>query len=711
MTSKAPATSGEALAGQATPAPAEPRPLASLALVLFVFTIVVSQPILDIIGRNPEFLVAHDVSPADVVGFAVTVGVIIPAIIGGAIALLRRIAPPAGLFLHVVVLSSLAGLLLSRVLAPFLGRFPLVLLAVSGLLGLAVGCVLTLVAPVRRLAMWGAVLSIVTVGLFLFASPAAGLLDRGQGDEANALTSQGDRPPIVMIVLDEFALTSVLDRAGDLDADAYPGLARLARDATFYRNAVAVHPNTERVVPALLTGQFPERRGLPVAADHPENLFTILGAAYDVHAEEPVTRLCPDDICSDRQTASASSRLADMARDLSIVSMHVLLPEHYKGTLPPIDEGWRDFGAGVARHDMNAEFGQASRRHRGQDFMRAIRKIAPSHGEPRLDFVHSLLPHMPWEFLPTGQTYGMTRVVPGLTQEKGWSDNQWLVEQAYQRYLLQTQYVDTLVAQVIEELEREGVYDETLLVITADHGVSFVPGSHRRRFEPGSIGGTAWFPLFIKAPGQDAGQVDDRPVMTVDVLPTVLDLIGAAPSEFSLDGRSLAGEIPADRDRSVPGGEEWPTFDVAQRDASLAKKFELFPPVEGWPLGLTLVPDRSALQLLGTRVEGDIPEESGVAAVVDRPWPELEVKPSQDVIAAEVRGHLTGQPAATPAVLAVARNGVVEAVTETWDNGEAGGEATFSALLRYDRLRPGRHSLQLLRVDSSGRLASVIPID
>ena len=48
----------------------------------------------------------------------------------------------------------------------------------------------------------------------------------------------------------------------------------------------------------LLTGQFHERGQAPTSIDHPRNIFTLIGEAYDVHALESVTQLLPPGPCA-----------------------------------------------------------------------------------------------------------------------------------------------------------------------------------------------------------------------------------------------------------------------------------------------------------------------------------------------------------------------------------------------------------------------------
>ena len=57
---------------------------------------------------------------------------------------------------------------------------------------------------------------------------------------------------------------------------------------------------------------------------------------------------------------------------------------------------------------------------------------------------------------------------------------------------------------MLARLKETGLYDRALVVVTADHGVSFTnggPGPRHGRGPAGARGG-AWVPTFVKAPGQ-----------------------------------------------------------------------------------------------------------------------------------------------------------------------------------------------------------------
>ena len=78
-------------------------------------------------------------------------------------------------------------------------------------------------------------------------------------------------------------------RGRRVDSERYPGFGRLAREGTWYSRTTTVDEFTTRAVPAILTGNVPGSDALPTLADHPDNLFTLLGESYSFRVGEPVT--------------------------------------------------------------------------------------------------------------------------------------------------------------------------------------------------------------------------------------------------------------------------------------------------------------------------------------------------------------------------------------------------------------------------------------
>ena len=115
------------------------------------------------------------------------------------------------------------------------------------------------------------------LALFLFFSDAAKIVL--PEDDADALAAGSERSPLVVVLFDELATSSLMDGEGRIDGRRFPAFAELAREATWYRNATTVADHTDDAVPAILTGRRPDPTLDPLASDYPENLFTLFAGS------------------------------------------------------------------------------------------------------------------------------------------------------------------------------------------------------------------------------------------------------------------------------------------------------------------------------------------------------------------------------------------------------------------------------------------------
>ncbi len=99
-------------------------------------------------------------------------------------------------------------------------------------------------------------------------------------------------------------------------------------------------------------------------------------------------------------------------------------------------------------------------------------------------------------------------------------------------------YTDFLVGEFRAALEKRGLLDGSLVVITSDHGEGL--GDHGEDFHGYFVyDTTVHVALIVRLPSRaDAGQVRDESVSHVDLLPTILDLVGL-PSLEKVQGRTL----------------------------------------------------------------------------------------------------------------------------------------------------------------------------
>src|SRR5690606_38575735 len=137
--------------------------------------------------------------------------------------------------------------------------------------------------------------------------PASGVVFAGGGRLLVEARETGPHPPVVVVVFDELPLVSLLDVEGNIDADRFPHFARLADESTWYRNATGMAGWTPYALPAMLTGREPAAHAAPHYSEHPENLFTLFGEVYRIHAAESISELCPPWYCGDRKSTRLNS--------------------------------------------------------------------------------------------------------------------------------------------------------------------------------------------------------------------------------------------------------------------------------------------------------------------------------------------------------------------------------------------------------------------
>lgn len=691
--------------------------------VLVAWNFAVAQPLLDLLGRNGAYFVAHSSQPLDVVLLALGLTLGAPALLGGALALLSRLSRGAGLVAHSVVL----GVLLALVAVQVLDRLGITSAAVWGPIGLvvAVGGVTAASrwAPARALVRWLSPAPAVFLAAFLFLSPASSVVFRSGGAGAAAASQVGQPVPVVMVVLDELPVVSLMDPDGGIDATSFPNFARLASMSTWYRNTTTVSGLTTWAVPAILDGQPLDRSRLPLVADHPRNLFTLLEGTYRVEAYEAATSLCPARVCG---AASAGvpfvTRMRSLVDDTRIVAGHVLLPEQLSRDLPPIDQGWGNFGDAPPRRpggdpagrqaraaEVASSKGAAARKQLASTdppgafaafdagIVADARRLGPD--APVLHYLHVLAPHRPWRFLPDGRTYPLT-----YGDWKGYRQD--FADQMRAHHEAQLRYTDRLLGRTLDTLAGSGLLDRALVVVTADHGVTFQAGTDWRDVRPSTLGDIAWVPLFIKRPGDDAARIDDRPATTLDVLPTVADVLDvkAPPGP----GSSLLGPRPARRARTIEERYRLPS-EGGLRDAALRARIRVLGDDPSDPRRLFRVGTYG--RLVGTAVPPGIPV-SATAGRVREAGSFQDVDPTASPLPVMVTAELGagGDRLGGGRRLLVAVNGVFAGTAGEYT--VADGSTRYAALVDPSTLRRGRNAVELYaarREPSSPRLERIRP--
>ena len=523
--------------------------------VLSVFAL--AQPLFSLLSDNPEFFAARGATSGEIIVFALLLVFVPPLVLLLVEILVGLVSERARTVLHLVLIALLAAVIFIQALKKSIDASDAVLIVVSLGLG-ALGALLYARAePVRSFLSVLSPVPIVVLVIFLFISPVHKLTL--SSDASAKDVKGGSRAPIVFLGFDEFpGIDLMTDKDGQLDKKRYPGFAELASKGTWFPNAHSIYDSTTSAWPAIMDGDYPSKDKLPTSSDHPNSIFAILGKSHVMNVSEEATSVCPSSLCKDvRLDEPFASRLKSMSEDLEQVYKHVVAPPGMEADLPSVSDTWGDFGggggggggsgggSGGGGEGPNTKKNlQGSRNKRLDAWIQSIHNTK----RPALNFKHVLLPHVPWQYLPDGRQYRRvaTEPIPGISRESYKDAGQTVVLQ--QRHLLQVGFADHEVQELIAHLKKEGLWDKAMVVVTADHGVSFRQGQFdRRKVNDRNIDEISPIPLFIKAPGQAKPKVNRGVVETTDVLPTILDELHI-DAGVKMDGRSAFS--PQVRDRT-----------------------------------------------------------------------------------------------------------------------------------------------------------------
>ena len=528
--------------------------------LLALATVAITQPILDLYGRNLPIFATAKVSEIEVAIFLFAVAVL-PTLIAVAIEVLVGFIRRGALDLVHRTLAGLLGTIFGLAITRQIGlSIDVVAFIVSVGIGVGITTALHRWRGVRTFVSYISALAPLLLAVFVVQ-----ILPVFSGSNGEVVASNSNNPntPIVLIVFDESPLFALLDAEGNINAQRFPGFARLASKSTWHRNALAVSQHTTQAVPAIFTSNIPKRGDQPFLSVHPNNIFTMLQRTYPINGYESVTSLCPINTCASANPTDLERlnvpRLRTFLKDATVVFGHRVLPQSTRNKLPVIGQSWGKFSVGDDSSTSDAPGPKVKAddkfdmtRAGGPFFQLKMYNDAINRmiADPRntATILHLIAPHRPWVMLPDLRANTATEFLGDLNPLEGIS-----ARSDYQRYLYQLGGVDAMISSLIRRMEKAGIWDKSLVVVTADHGISFEPGLMKRTTDFASAGQVTdlfTIPMFVKMPQQSVGAVDDCAVTNLDLLPTIMEVSGVATS-VEMQGTSLVNSCPVREKRKV----------------------------------------------------------------------------------------------------------------------------------------------------------------
>ena len=502
-----------------------PRALAGYWLELAgVWNIAVAWPVYQNIASGPEALTGLGLRRLDLLLLVVLVSLVVPTLGVLAESLVNRLggetprkAVHAGLIASIVAVFTwhqvMESVAIVRLLLPALAA------------GIAAVLLLRSAFGQNFFRILGGAVPAVIV-LFCLRYPV--WAEVGPHDKQVEEGRLGATTPVVLVIFDELPLASLENEEGKIDGELFPAFADLASGSTWYPDMTGVADQTTFAVPSIMTGSSPvppeytvepPPPGLP---DFPDGVCSVAeGGGYTVHAYEPITDLCP-------RTFGIGSRITAAIR------------RGAGGTGELQGKDLDPFGAIAAGSDLlAAPFSQPWAEY-GDERDDAVDWFISGmpDSERSLSVLHVALPHIQWEYLPDGTRYESNRFdgVSSLTSPPTRPE----VNHDMQQEMLQLAFTDRELARIIGKMKADGIWDESLFIVTADHGGAFLPAGSRRIASRTNSGWIMPVPLFIKYPGQSAGKEVRGAANSKDIAPTIFESIGAE-NPPRVDGQSLAG--------------------------------------------------------------------------------------------------------------------------------------------------------------------------
>lgn len=511
---------------------------------LALSTMAVAQPLLDLYGKNPTVFSAAKMSGLEVAIFLAVV-MLLPATAATALDRASRWFGPkvneSFRLWTVAGFSFLFGLAVARWLDVNTNVGSVAVATASAVVITRLYDTRKVVRDWSRLLAW--VSLVVLVGAVIQLRP---VLVGSDGPTSDAVVTK-ENVSVFQVIFDEFPLYALLDAEGNINDERFPGFAALARESTWFRNAVAESNFTHQAVPALMASAVPQQSGGPFLAQYPKNIFTLFAGRMSVGGIEPVTSLCPKNLCGGADDSAglfSVSRLRNFFRDAGYVYAQRVLPPVLRSRVPSVEGAWGGFGAVANKFREQFDVGALSQI---DALATGVSSFVDDSGQ-RVQVTHVLTPHAPWRVTPDLRVAPLSKSITTANPES--EDG---VRDTYQTFLYQLAATDRAIADAVSALKKAGRWDDTMFIVSADHGISFLPTLPQRHTDFVDMDQAADIyrvPLMVKFPGQRDGQVSDCAVTNLDVLPTIVETTGTE-SSWEWAGESFATSCPKGRERTV----------------------------------------------------------------------------------------------------------------------------------------------------------------
>lgn len=403
-------------------------------------------------------------------------------------------------------------------LGPFFSKASIIVNAALAVCGILIIVVFLRISNTRKVISFLYIFALVTIAssvIALASEPIRQITSR------RIISTGHPTKHVILIIIDTLRADAL--SCYDSEAPATPNIDRFAKDGILFKNAFSASPWTLPSVSSIMTGLSPS-----------------------VHMTlKPRTKL-PDNFKTLAEYMQGAGYLT------GAIGKNIFLKKSYN-----ISQGFVEYNFFPKSGDtslggklLKAVFPKRFKTDASTEELANL-TIDWLESNAHNDFflwVHFLDPHIPYappaKFLPAdsdppsriGKKFGRLRAVRGGFLVPSLQERRWIRS----LYESEVRYVDTNVRRVFERLKELGIYDESLIILTSDHGEEFW---EHNGFEHGHsvYDEVIRVPLIIKLPASSSKQAISGAVSIESIMPTVLELCGVEYNGDYLSSRCLTG--------------------------------------------------------------------------------------------------------------------------------------------------------------------------
>lgn len=296
-------------------------------------------------------------------------------------------------------------------------------------------------------------------------------------------------PPIIILWYDEFPNSLLINKDSEL-REEYTNLNRLYKNSIYFPyNYSLSHRSLESINETFLRG------------DLIENLLK----NYNIKTFEKVSNICSPNSCNISESMNEGIYFLDLIAVLLSEYSYYFFDDYLPGVGGKYGHFWKEYSGLDYPYDF-------------PDELNKIENQLFELKNNELLFIHSIFPHLPWKYFDDGSEYYIfpqnKRAISFYNDEyENWNEmyknSQFLQNIEKSRFISQAVYLDKTIGNIIDILQTEGLFDDSLIIVASDHGISFDPNySSRSPYKEDSDSLNDNFaeilntPLLIKLPNQ-----------------------------------------------------------------------------------------------------------------------------------------------------------------------------------------------------------------